>query len=145
MKRLLLLLSIVLLVSVTTLAKGPTVRLTVAGPGLAAPVDIRTPEAIRPSVWGGEFIGQPAAEPPAVLRRYLVSFHVDLPRDQGVRVMYVVKYARDPFTGQGFVYLPGRQDTWGEVNRHTIGRDGQDGRWHRAERRWSDAVAAALP
>ena len=126
-------------------AKGPTVKLTVTGPLLSKPIDITTPRAVRATVYGGEFIGAAATEPPKVLPRYTVSFHVLLPREQGVRVMYVVYYARDSVTGQGFVYLPARGEEWGRLNSGTISRDGQDGRWHHATQWWSDAIAASLP
>ncbi len=126
-------------------AKGPTVKLVVTGPGLPNAVEVTSANALAASVWGGEFIGRPSATPPAMLPRYIVAFHVRLPRDQGVKMMYVVQYVRDPFSGRGFVYLPARDDEWGHVNRSTIGRDGQDGRWHSAERKWSEAVAMALP
>ena len=126
-------------------AKGPTVKLTVTGPPLSNPIDITTPRAVSATVYGGEFIGAVATEPPTVLPRYTVSFHVQLPREQGVRVMYVVYYARDPLTGHGFVYLPARGEEWGRLNSSTISRDGQDGRWHHATQSWSDALAASLP
>ena len=126
-------------------AKGPTVKLTVTGPLLSKPIDITTPRAVSATVYGGEFIGAAATEPPKVLPRYTVSFHVQLPREQGLQVMYVVYYARDPVTGHGFVYLPARGEEWGRLNSSTISRDGQDGRWHHATQGWSDAIAASLP
>ena len=58
--------------------------------------------------------------------------------------MYVVSYVRDPQSGSGFVYLPGRGEEGWAMNVRTILRDGQDGRWHHADREWSDALARAL-
>lgn len=127
----------------TLAAKGSTVRLTVAGPGLSSPVQVTSPDAIAANVWDGNFIGQPATEPDKALPRYRVSFYVEPPR-KPVRMMYVVYYVRNPQTGQGFVYLPGRGEEY-RLNVSTILRDGQDGQWHEAADAWSKAIAHALP
>jgi hypothetical protein len=122
-------------------AKGPTVRLAVTAPHLPAPVNITDPGVLdHATVWEGRFIGTAAREPDDSLPRYLVSFYVDLPRNAGVRLMYVVRYVRDPRTGAAFIHLPGRGDEWYRSNVRTILREGQDGRWFRA----SDAFASGL-
>ena len=126
-------------------AKGPTTKLVITGPGLSAPVEISSPAAIAPSVYGGEFIGQPAPPPPAILKRYTVTFHVLAPRETAPRPRYQVQFARDPLSAEAFVYLPAPTEPAGKANRHTIMREGQDGRWHHAAPAWSRAVAAALP
>jgi hypothetical protein len=59
-------------------AKGATVRLTVAGPGLSSPVEVTSPDAIAANVWAGDFIGHPTTEPDKAFPRYGVSFYVDL-------------------------------------------------------------------
>jgi hypothetical protein len=125
-------------------AKGATVRLTVAGPGLSSPVEVTSPDAIAANVWAGDFIGHPTTEPDKAFPRYDVSFYVEPPR-KPVRMMYVVYYVRNPHTGQGFVYLPGRGDEWYRLNVSTILRDGQDGKWHEAVSAWSKAIATVLP
>ena len=129
-------------------AKGRTVKLTIAGPGITGTLDVTAPAALA-NVWGGEFLAGPAAEPDADLPRYVVSFYVALPQTTSaapseVRVMYVVEYCRDPLTGVGYVYLPGRGDDRYRLNARTILREGQDGTWQRATPAWSHAVAAAI-
>lgn len=124
-------------------AKGQTVRLVISGPGLSRPIASTDPHALE-NVWGGRFIGEPADEPDIQLPRYRVDFYVLPPNEPEARVMYSVTYVRDPESGTGFVYLPGRGDDGGRRNVGTILRDGQDGHWHRAATTWSDAVAAAL-
>src|SRR5687767_11371697 len=106
-------------------AKGPTVMLTVTGPLLSKPVDITSPRAVSATVYGGGCIAAAAAAPPTVPPRSTVSFPVRLPRDQGVRVMSVVYYARDPCTGRGFVYLPAGGEEGGRLHRAPIMRAGQ--------------------
>lgn len=133
----------IVLGGITTAAKGPTVRLTVAGASFSAPLVVTTPEALA-TVYGGEFLGAPAAAPDAAWPRYVVSFYVDLPREMGVRRMYVVEYVRDPRSGGGYVYLPGRGHEAFALNRSTILRDGQDGRWHVASASWARALNAAI-
>ena len=125
-------------------AKGRTVKLTVAGSGLSHPIQITDPNAVAANVWGGDFIGTPAKEPDKALPRYVVSFYVEPPREK-VRMMYVVYYARDPQTGEGFIYLPGRGEEWYRLNVSTIFRDGEDGTWRHASPAWSKAIAAVLP
>jgi hypothetical protein len=123
-------------------AKGETVRLVISGPNLSGPVQTTEPKTLA-NVWAGRFIGESAIEPDVRLPRYRITFYVLSPREQ-VRPMYVVMYVRDPSSGHGFVYLPGRGEDGWAMNVRTILRDGQDGRWHRANREWSDALARAL-
>ncbi len=123
-------------------AKGPTTRLVILGPGLSRPVETTDPKALA-NVWAGRFIAEPAPEPDHALPRYLVTFYVQAPRETP-RAMYAVTYVRDPQSGSGFVYLPGRGEEGWAMNVRTILRDGQDGRWHHAAAGWSDAVASAL-
>jgi hypothetical protein len=124
-------------------AKGPTVKLTVAGPGLAQALEVTDPNALV-HVWNGDFIGLATSVPDESLPRYTVSFYA-LPPRSAITMVYVVLYARDSKTGQGFVYLPGRGEEWYGLNVSTILRDGQDGKWHKASPAWSTAVSAALP
>ena len=123
-------------------AKGPTTRLIISGPGLSRPVETTDPKSLA-NVWAGRFIAEPAPEPDPALPRYLVTFYVQAPRETP-HAMYVVTYVRDPQSGSGFVYLPGRGEEGWAMNVRTILRDGQDGRWHHADREWSDALARAL-
>jgi len=128
---------------VTLSAKGETVRLSVAGPGLTRPLEVTDPAALA-NVWAGTFIGHPADEPDKALPRYVVTFVVRPPHQQQATPMYVVVVALDRKSGRGFVYLPGRGDDWYRMNAGTIQRDGQDGQWHEAARDWSDALSRAI-
>jgi hypothetical protein len=125
-------------------AKGETVRLTITGPSLPHAVDVTSSAALAANVWSDNFFGNPAVEPDKAFPRYTVSFYVEPPRSS-VRMMYVVYYVRNPKTGQGFIYLPGRGEEWYRLNVSTILRDGRDAKWHQAANDWSNAIAAALP
>ncbi|HEX2711064.1 MAG TPA: hypothetical protein VHM88_02420 [Candidatus Acidoferrales bacterium] len=112
--------------------KAPTVRIIISGGGLASPIDVTDQRILDSSnVWTGEFLDASRGtvkEPPPGLRRYEVSFYVKL-GDNNVRKMYVAYYYPSPSTGQGFIYLPGRGETWHSLNVRTIIRDGRDGKW----------------
>ena len=125
-------------------AKGPTVKLTVSGGNLQAPVAVTSQPALV-HVWSDDFIGAPSRQPRAELPRYQVAFHV-LPNGRpDPRVLYVVTYAHDPVSGEAFIYLPGRGEEHYALNVSTILRDGRDGRWHRAVTAWAEALKPSLP
>jgi hypothetical protein len=126
-------------------AKAPTVRLTIAGPGLAGSIETTEPKALA-SVWAGNFIAGPAEEPDTALPRYTITFYVRWvePGRETIRPMYAVRYVRDPRSNRGFVYLPGRGEEGYALNASAMLRDGQDGRWHYASQEWSDAVARTI-
>jgi hypothetical protein len=125
-------------------AKGDTRRLVIAGGSLQAPLEIASPDALA-NVWAGTFIGAPCDPPAAGLPRFEISFDVQPPREDTARRMYVVVYVEDPAAPDGgYLYLPGRGEDGYRLNVRTILRENQDGRWHRAEARWSRAINAAL-
>ena len=66
------------------------------------------------------------------------------PRTEAVRKMYVVIYVRDPTSGAGLVYLPGRGEEHYRLNVRTILREGQDGKWHHASEAWNEAISKRL-
>jgi hypothetical protein len=134
--------------AVTLQAKGSTVRLHVTGAALPVPLDITDPQLLASSnVFEGSFLGMPRSEPPPSVPRYRVSFHVEYPAwmKRGVEVKYVVTYARDPQSGEGLIYLPGRGEEGYRLNVGTILRDGKDGVWQSASQRWADALNRYLP
>ena len=142
-RRLFLVLSL-LAVSVGLDAKGPTVKLTLSGPGLAAPIDIVEPAILDgANVYAGSFIGETIAAAPRVTRPiYTVSFAVQTPEwmRQPARTMYTVQVTRDGKSGALLLYLPGRGEAGYALNVGTILRDGQDGHWHRPPLSWAAAI-----
>lgn len=131
-------------------AKGDTVRITITGVDLAAPIEITDPAvAPRFHLWSGPGTSSNEAqglnvdwsrgvvEPPKGLQIYEVSF-VTTPRDPGT---YVVRYAIDPSTNQGYVYLPGKTDAEYRDNTWLIYR-GIEGKWFHA---WSEWEKLAHP
>jgi len=130
-------------------AKGPTVKLTLSGPGLARPVEITDPGLLHGSnVWMGSFFGETDAAAPVVTSPvYTVAFDVQLPEwhRAGVKTMYTVSVARDARTGGLWLYLPGRGEPGYALNVRTILRDTQDGHWHRPSPAWASAIRKYLP
>ena len=137
--------TVVMVIALATAAgaKGPTIKLSISGPGVREPL-IVTDAAALVHVWSNGFIGSITTPPDSSLPRYHVSFHVQPPRSDVVRVMYVVQYVLDPKTNDGFVYLPGRGEDGYRLNVGTMLREGHDGRWHRAPAEWNQAISARL-
>ena len=121
-------------------AKGATVKLTISGGLLGEPVEITDRPLLADSnVYQGTFIGPTTAPPEPRLARYTVSFYVETPAGmkEAVRVRYVVSYATDVHTDEGFIYLPARGEPGYAVNAGTIERDAAEGQWHRAPKAWA--------
>ena len=139
----------VLMGTIVAGAKGTTVKLTLTGPGLGAPVEIVDPAVLALSnVWEGSFIGRTMAAAPQLKGPvYTVAFDVQLPEWQraGIKRMYTVRVARDARLGLLFLYLPGRGDDAYALNASTMLRDLQDGHWHRPSAAWATALAKYLP
>ena len=135
--------------SIALEAKGPTVKLTLTGPALAASIEIVEPALLDGSnVYAGSFLGETQQAAPSVEKPiYTVSFHVQSPEwmRRPVKAMYAVSVARDARTGALWLYLPGRGEAGYALNVGTILRDGQDGHWHRPPQAWASALAKYLP
>jgi len=137
--------TVVLLIAPVQLsAKGDTVRITITGGDLAAPIEITDPAvAARFHVWSGPGTSSSEAhglnidwsrgvvEPPKGLQIYEVSF-VTTRRNPST---YVVGYAIDSSTNQGYVYLPGKTDAAYRNNVWLIYR-GIEGNWFHAWNEW---------
>lgn len=133
--------------------KGKTVRITIKAHNLRTPIAITDPDTLAPfNVWAGpgtssnerqslivDWAKGPVAHPSANLPRYTVSFYSEL---QTERLVYVVLYVFDASAGQGYVYVPGRQDSFYALNVSTI-LHGNEGNWFRSWSAW-DAVAKPL-
>jgi hypothetical protein len=81
----------------------------------------------------------PTVEPPKALPRYEILFYVDRHSE---RLEYAVSYAFDAATGEGYVYLPGKNDENYALNVHTIIRR-VEGKWLHSWSKW-DSVAQQL-
>ena len=143
-----------LILSVPTplLAKGKTVKITIKGADLKAPIEISDPKILKNfQVWTGpgtsgadkqsliiDWSQGPVRKPPESLHRYQVSFH----RAPDDKIVYVVFYAFSPGAEQGYVYLPGGSDEWYSLNMHSIFH-GVEGEWFRAWALW-ERVARPL-
>jgi hypothetical protein len=135
-----------LILSVQLSAKGKTVRVTISGGDLSAPIAISNPEAVaRFQVWAGPGTSTNEAQSlnvdwsrgtvdrPEGLQIYEISF-VTTREDHG---MYMVRYAMDPSTNQGYVYLPGKTDKEYRDNVWLILR-GVEGQWFHACAEWEE-------
>jgi hypothetical protein len=113
-------------------AKGDIVKIRIKGTDLAMPIEITDPKIRAFNVWAGpgvsvngveqtegfiiEWSKGVVAQLPTGLQHYEVSFYerceIGDPkcRNGEPTLVYVVSYAYNPSTGQGFVYLPGRGD-----------------------------------
>ena len=144
-----------LLVSPSPLfAKAETVKIVIRGADLTTPIQITDRKFLANiQVLGGKgtysnearleepsFIIDwpqgPSGEPPKALPQYEVSFYANLPEE---RCIYIVSYAFDPLTGQGYVYLPGKNDKNYRLNVHTIIR-GVEGKWFHSWTKWDTVV-----
>lgn len=135
--------STLLVAPVQLSAKGDTVRIVITGGDLASPIEI-TDAVARFHVWSGagtssnerqSFIvdwARGIVEPPQRLQVYEVSF-VTTRQNPGT---YVVRYAIDPFTNHGYVYIPDTADNMWLISR------GIEGNWLHA---WSEWEKLANP
>jgi hypothetical protein len=151
-------------------AKGLTTKITITGDGLQTPIEITNPEVLKNfNVWSGrgtfagdvspEFEGKEGfiidwvsgavASRPKGLRTYELSFYT---KNDGrppngkpdPQVVYIVSYAVDPVTGQGYVYLPGKSDPRYDLNTSSILR-GCEGNWFLANAAWQTAFRNVVP
>ncbi len=140
------------------LAKGPVDKITVAGPGLAAPVEVTGPGHNGFDPWTRDFIHWSrglANPPPSVGEAYKVSFFLKqhdrsycLNRDGNYCLRYVVQYLPDPSGGAGYLYIPGPGEPHYRINIGTIGsgsnRWDPQGKWQYATARWDASMRRAI-
>lgn len=155
--------AVAVLLPTSLVAKGPTTRIVIVDTQGHSVSLVEPTVLARFNVWDGPgtFSGPPnqqteattgfiadwtlgaVASRPGALQRFEVQFFV---RDRGTgpeRLAYVVLYERDPRTGDGFVYLPGRTDAHFPLNARSIHRgSGYEGHWFRASRAWQQAIKA---
>ena len=165
MKRLLILVTaFVALVPASVVAKGPTTRITITDISGARSVHIVDPIVlVRFNVWDGPgtFSGPPnqvtegstgfivdwragaTASRPSGLDEFEVAFFVKPQGEAPEQLAYTVLYARDSRSGDGFVYLPGRNDAQFRLNTQSIYR-GYEGQWLRGSQEWQRAAKHVL-
>ena len=140
-------------------AKGATTKITITGAGLQSPVEITDPEVLKNfNVWSGpgtfangvegtegfivDWASGAVTDRPNGLRTFELSFYVRYANrpfsEQMDQLAYIVAYAVDPVTGQGYVYLPGSSDEPYRLNTKAIYR-GCEGNWFRANAAWQTA------
>ncbi len=135
---------VLLILTVPLFAKGDTVRITIAGSAFAAPIVITDPAVLaRFEVWSGSGTGsnqtnglnidwsRTVAELPKDLKLYIVSFVTTRSNPS----TYTVRYAVDPATRQGYVYIPGKADPEYRDNVWLVYR-GIEGNWFHASKEW---------
>jgi hypothetical protein len=158
-------LSVVFVTTTPTLlmAKGDTVKITIESAELATPIEI-TDLAVRQfNIWSGPGTYLNGVEgrqgfiidwanrldaAPEGLHHYKVSFYEGCELRQSTpcptsepSLAYVVYYAYNPSTGDGFVYLPGRGGEFAELNTSHIYRGQEyEGHWFRAAKAWNDFI-----
>src|ERR1041385_1987238 len=143
------------------LGKGDTVKITMEGPALAARIEITDPAVRQFNLWSGagtstfdgsqgfiiDWVNRLDAAP-AGLQHYKVSFYEGCNfreftpcRTREPSLAYVVYYACNPATGDGFVYLPGRAGEFAQLNTSHIYRGQEyEGHWFKAAKTWDDFV-----
>jgi hypothetical protein len=126
-------------------AKGDTIRIAIRGGTHSAPIEITEPALThRFNVWSGPGTGPTVdpeglnvdwsrgiAHPPDGLESYIVSFVTTRSNPS----TYVVRYAIDPVSKQGYVYIPGKADPSYRDNVWLIYR-GIEGNWFYASKAW---------
>ena len=137
---------VVLLIQVRAADIKETVRLTITGPTLTAPLLISDAPVLKLSnVFAGTFIGGGASAPlDDTAKRFQIVF--DIQTATGIKPdAYTVTFVTSRWTDETLIYLPGRGDTAYRRNISTILREGQDGHWHHANQAWGDSIRSRIP
>ena len=148
---------VLLATPVSLLGKSPTIKIVIQGADLTGPIQITDGKVLanfqvfsgkgtysnEPRLEEPSFIIDwpegPTAQPPKGLPRFEILFYVDR---QNEHLVYAVSYAFDAVTGEGYVYLPGKNDKNYTLNVHTIIRR-VEGEWFHSWAKW-DGVAQQL-
>jgi hypothetical protein len=128
-------------------AKSPTAKITISGGTLANEIVVTDPQILDLSnVWFGKFLDPSkgaAKAPPSGLRRYEVSFYIKA-ADNDLKRKYVLYYYPKSATEPGYIYLPGKGETWYALNVNAILREGQDGKWNSALPEWENLIKPVI-
>ena len=153
-----------LTLSVPLWAKADTILIEVKGASLISPIEITSPEALHKytffdgpgvSTFGGGYAPGSiidwksgfVAQPPARRQHYQISFYWP-PRERPQAgcftekpcLVYVVFYDYDPASKRGFVYLPGRDEKWHNLDINVL-YHGVEGHWFKATESWTGFVS----
>jgi hypothetical protein len=132
-------------------AKGIPQLIVIKGNGLSKPLEITDQVTLKKfNPWGGEFVDskfEAIAKPATLGRCFDVDSFMKWPSrpswkyDRGdLKLIYHFTYCTGGTEGNGYIFLPGRENEYWKVNVYTILRDGNDGKWHRASAEWADTV-----
>jgi hypothetical protein len=155
-----------LLLATSLAAKGVTTTITVTDVSRGTSIRITDPSVLeRFNVWAGrgtfmtvagqttegtegfiiDWLAGVVGPPPTDLPHYEVEFFVRYPNSATEQLAYIVFYACEPSSGQGFVYLPGKSDEPYRLNLKAIHRGNNlEGHWFRASAAWQDAAGRCI-
>jgi hypothetical protein len=158
-----------LAVAIPSWAKGDMVLIEIMGGSLPSTIKITDPNINQFNIWAGAMANDAGLEqaegfiinwkagavpkPQTEIEHYQVAFYAgcnSMPKDpmcraEKPRLKYVVQYGYDGKSKQGFVYLPGFNETWGHLNGGSIYRGNSiDGHWFRASDAWLRFVQPIL-
>jgi hypothetical protein len=146
------------------LAKGDLIRIEVVGANLGAPLVVSDADTLKNLfIWSGPGAGQPIGSPqsadsgsfidwykgivddvPDGMNAYEVSFFCVFDKQSpDARLTYSVKYAFDPSTNRGYIYLPGPSEKNYATNVSTVVHD-VEGHWFNASNRWESLIAPLI-
>ena len=133
-------------------AKGPVGRITISGPGLTDPVEVKSAAMLSNfDPWGRQFIAWDRGVAPTAPQgqpSYAIAFY----RDESGRgsPIYVFDYVPRSPRGPGYIHLPGPGDSRYALNAGTVvgatssDRWNPDGKWQYATDEWDAAVLQEL-
>ena len=151
MKRVLCVFPLAFLLAVLTMpeawAKARTAKIVISGGVLTTTIEVTDPRILDASnVWTGPFLDNSKAatkDSPTDLLRYEVSFYIKVADDR-FRKKYVVYYYPNSASQQGYIYLPGKAETWYFLNVQSIIRDQRDGKWNYASPTWENLMKPVI-
>lgn len=156
---------VTLIAAAPAFAKGTTTKVTITGDGLPTPLEISDAAVLKDfNLWSGrgtfandvegtegfiiDWASGTIPNRPNGLRTFMLSFYVRYANrpfnEQPDQLAYIVSYAVDPATGQGYVYLPGKSDEPYRLNTRAIYRE-CEGHWFRANAAWQAAFRNVVP
>jgi hypothetical protein len=122
--------------------KAETVRITIAGGGLASPIQIADTRILELNhAWGADFLDAsrpPLAEAPNVTTQYEVTLYSRI-ADNDIRKTCVFFYSPGSSAAPGVIYLPDKGSVR-TLNSGTVNRQGRDGKWSYASPAWEALV-----